>query len=406
MRVVLFTGKGGVGKSTVAAGTAALAAARGSRTLVLSTDAAHSLADAFGVPVGSRPTAVAPGLHVQQVDAQRGLEESWSVVQRYLLDVLHLAGLDPVTAEELTVVPGAEEVLALLELRRQVLSGDWDAVVVDCAPTAETLRLLALPEALGWYLRRVLPTDRRVVRAIAPLLTRAAGVPAPDAQVVGAAERLQHELAEVRALLTGPEASVRLVLTPEAVVLAEARRSWTTLSLFGYRVDGVVANRVFPAGPGDAWREGWVRAQQAVLAEAEVSFAGLPLWRAGYAPAEPVGAAALRDLAFTLYAGRDPLAAPTAPAPFRVERRTGGATLHLALPLADQGEVDLARSGDELVVTVGSYRRVLALPGVLARMQVRGAGVGDGELRVRFAAGAAGGAGAEPPAAPARAAAR
>lgn len=386
MRTVLFTGKGGVGKSTLAAGTAALAASQGRRTLVLSTDAAHSLADAFGVPVGSVPTPVTPGLHVQQLDAQRGLEESWAVVQRYLAEVLHLAGLDPVTAEELTVVPGAEEVLALLELRRQVLSGRWDVVVVDCAPTAETLRLLALPEALGWYLRRALPTDRRAMRALAPLLSRATGVPLPDADVTAAGERLQAELAEVRTLLTGPGSSVRLVLTPESVVLAEARRSWTTLSLFGYRVDGVVANRVFPTGRGDRWREGWVRAQRAVLAEAETSFAGLPVWRAGYAPAEPVGAAVLRELARELYAGADPVGAVTASAPFRVERTTGGATLRLALPLAAREDVDLARSGDDLVVTVGPHRRVLALPGVLARMQVRGARVEAGELGVRFAA--------------------
>ena len=386
MRIVLFTGKGGVGKSTVAAGTAALAAARGSRTLVLSTDAAHSLADAFGVEVGPEPTRVAPDLFVQQVDAQLRLEQSWAGIQAYLLEVLHLAGLDPVTAEELTVVPGAEEVLALLELRHHVLSGEWDAVVVDCAPTAETLRLLALPEALGWYLRRVLPTEGRAVRALAPLLTRAAGVPLPDVDVVGAAERLCAELAEVHALLTGPEAGVRLVLTPEAVVLAEARRSWTSLSLFGYRVDGVVANRVFPATPGDPWREGWARAQQQVLTEVEASFAGLPVWRSSYAAAEPVGAPALRALAEELYAGADPLPAPTASAPFRVVRTADGATLHLALPLATRDEVDLARSGDELVVTVGSYRRVLALPGVLARLEVRGAAVEDGELRVRFRA--------------------
>lgn len=386
MRTVLFTGKGGVGKSTLAAGTAALAASQGRRTLVLSTDAAHSLADAFGVQVGSVPTPLAPGLHVQQLDAQRGLEESWAVVQRYLAEVLHLAGLDPVTAEELTVVPGAEEVLALLELRRQVLSEAWDVVVVDCAPTAETLRLLALPEALGWYLRRALPTDRRAVRALAPLLSRATGVPLPDADVTAAGERLQAELTEVRALLTGPESSVRLVLTPESVVLAEARRSWTTLSLFGYRVDGVVANRVFPAGRGDRWREGWVSAQRAVLAEAEASFVGLPVWRAEYAPAEPVGAGALCELARELYAGADPVGAVTAPAPFRVERTTGGATLRLALPLAARADVDLARSGDDLVVTVGPHRRVLALPGVLARMQVRGARVEAGELGVRFAA--------------------
>ena len=181
MRILLFTGKGGVGKSTVAAGTAALAAADGHRTLVLSTDAAHSLADAFGCAGHHRaePTEVADRLFVQQVDAQLRFEQSWADIQRYLLSILDVAGLDPVAAEELTVIPGAEEVLALLELRLQALSGAWDVIVVDCAPTAETLRLLALPEALGWYMHRVLPVERRVVKALRPVLSRAAGVPMP-----------------------------------------------------------------------------------------------------------------------------------------------------------------------------------------------------------------------------------
>ena len=160
MRILLFTGKGGVGKSTVAAGTATLAAASGKRTLVLSTDAAHSLADAFGVTVGAEPELVAPGLFVHQVDAQLRFEQSWAEIQGYLLRVLEVAGVDPVAAEELTVIPGAEEVLALLELRQHALSDDWDVIVVDCAPTAETLRLLQLPEALGWYMTRVFPVER------------------------------------------------------------------------------------------------------------------------------------------------------------------------------------------------------------------------------------------------------
>ncbi len=268
MRVLLFTGKGGVGKSTLAAGTAALAAAAGHRTLVLSTDAAHSLADAFDLPGDARslsePTEVADRLWVQQVDAQLRFEQSWTDIQRYLLSVLDVVGVDPVAAEELTVIPGAEEVLALLELRVHAAAGRWDVVVVDCAPTAETLRLLALPEALGWYMQRVLPVERRVVKALRPVLTRAAGVPMPGDTVFDAVERLHAELDEVRTLLTGPAATVRLVLTPEAVVLAEARRSYTTLSLFGYRVDGVVANRVFPAADADDWRAGWVVAQDAV----------------------------------------------------------------------------------------------------------------------------------------------
>lgn len=391
MRVLLFTGKGGVGKSTVAAGTAALAAAAGHRTLVLSTDAAHSLADAFDAEVGPEPTEVADRLFVQQVDAQRRFEQSWAEIQGYLLAVLDVAGVDPVAAEELTVIPGAEEVLALLELRLQARSGRWDVIVVDCAPTAETLRLLALPEALGWYIQRVLPIERRVVKTLRPVLTRAAGVPMPQDTVFDAVERLHGELDEVRALLSGPDASVRLVLTPESVVVAEARRSYTTLSLFGYRVDGVVANRVFPAEGADDWRAGWVASQEAVLEQVEQSFAGLPVWRSVYRPAEPVGVAALTALATEVYAGDDPLAAPIGDGPFRIERTGQGAVLHLALPFVSRTEVDLTRHGDELVVTLGaaggsagSYRRLLTLPAVLSRYRTAGARVEQGELQVRF----------------------
>jgi arsenite/tail-anchored protein-transporting ATPase len=391
VRVILFTGKGGVGKSTLAAGTAALAAKAGNRTLVLSTDAAHSLADAFGITGDARspsrmsePVQVAQALWVQQVDAQLRFEQSWADIQRYLLSVLDMAGVDPMAAEELTVIPGAEEVLALLELRVHAASGRWDVVVVDCAPTAETLRLLALPEALGWYMHRVLPVERRVVKALRPVLTRAAGVPMPGDSVFDAIERLHAELDEVRALLTGPDSTVRLVLTPESVVLAEARRSYTTLSLFGYRVDGVVANRVFPAGDADDWRAGWVVAQDAVLTEVSESFAGLPVWRAEYQPGEPVGVEAVSALAADAYDGADPFAVPAGDGPFGMTRDERGAVLHLALPLVSRTDVDLARNGDELVVTVGSYRRLLTVPAGLARYRVAGARVEGGELQVRF----------------------
>lgn len=389
----------------MAAGTAALAARRGARTLVLSTDAAHSLADAYGVSaIGAEPTEVAPGLFVQQVDAQLRFEQSWADIQRYLLSVLEVAGVDPVAAEELTVIPGAEEVLALLELRLHVLSGRWDVIVVDCAPTAETLRLLALPEALGWYMQRVFPTQARVMKALRPVLSRAAGVPMPQGTVFDAIERLHGELDEVRAMLSGPRASVRIVLTPEQVVLAEARRSYTSLSLYGYRVDGVVANRIFPAEGADDWRTRWVLAQDAVLAEVTASFAGLPVWRSEYRSTEPVGVEALAGLAAQVYGADDPLAAPTGHGPFRVVRREDGAVLHLALPLVTRSEVDLARNGEELVVTVGSSRRVLTLPAGLARLRVAGARVDDGVLRVRFRETTTGGEGApasRPPAPPA-----
>ncbi len=384
MRILLFTGKGGVGKSTLAAATACLSAEAGHRTLVLSTDAAHSLADALGQEAGTEPTEVSSNLWVQHVDAQVRFEQSWSDIQRYLLSVLEVAGVDPVAADELTVIPGAEEVLALLEVRAQARSGRWDVLVVDCAPTAETLRLLALPEALGWYMERVLPLERRVVRALRPVLSRAAGVPMPEDSVFDAIERLHADLDDVHALLTGPDASVRLVLTPESVVLAEARRAYTFLTLFGYRVDAAIVNRVFPDDGADAWRSAWVASQQGVLADAADSFAGLQLWTSVYRAREPVGPGELTDLAHDTYAGSDPLAVGASDPPMRVTTTGSRPVLSLPLPLATQEEVRLVRKGDELIVSVASYRRLLTLPSGLARHRVAGARVHDGELQIRF----------------------
>jgi arsenite-transporting ATPase len=386
MRVVLFTGKGGVGKTTTSAAAAALAAARGCKTLVLSTDPAHSLADAYGVTLTSEPTEIDTGLYGQQVDTQRAFEARWREVQHYLQDVLEQGGIDPLEAEELTVLPGAEEVLALLELRRQAASGRWDAVVVDCAPTGETLRLLALPEALRWWMHRIFPSDRRVLRTIRPVLSHMAGLPLPPDSVFAAAERLSNELADVRSLLVDPAlASVRLVLTPESVVIAEARRTLTSLSLYGYRVDGVVANRVFPDHGEDAWRAGWVTAQRDQLAAVRSSFAGLPIWESPYASGEPVGLAALAELAETTYRDADPLALNETPDPLTVERVSSDEfVMSIGLPHADRSDVELVRKGDDLVVTVGSYRRVLALPSALRRCAVDGAGLRGGRLRVRF----------------------
>ena len=384
MRILLFTGKGGVGKSTLAAATACASAAAGHRTLVVSTDAAHSLADALDVPATGEPSEVAPHLWVQHVDAQERFERSWADIQTYLLSVLDVGGMDPVAAEELTVIPGAEEVLALLEVRAQARSGEWDVLVVDCAPTAETLRLLALPEALGWYMKRILPVQRGVVKTLRPVLTRAAGVPMPGDSVFDAIERLHADLDDVRTVLTGPDTSVRLVLTPESVVLAEARRAYTLLTLFGYSVDAAIVNRVFPEEGADPWRRTWVEAQRRVMVDAADSFAGLDLRTSLYRASEPVGRDELLDLARSVYADNDPLARGTAATPMAVRSRASGLILALPVALATRGEVRLARKGDELVVSVASYRRLVTLPAALARHRVAGARVRDGELQVRF----------------------
>ena len=383
-RVLLFTGKGGVGKTTSAAGTATLSAANGLRTLVMSTDAAHSLADAMGTSIGDGVAEVAENLHVQQVNAQRMFEDSWGDIQHYMLSVLGAMDVDPIAAEELTIIPGAEEILALLALRDAYNSNDYDVIIVDCAPTGETLRLLALPEVMQWYIDKVLPAERRVIRALRPVLTKAAGVPMPGDGVFDAIVRLHDDLAEVRRILTSELASVRVVLTPEAVVVAEARRSLTMLSLFGYRVDGVIANRVFPTDGQDPWLAGWVQQQSVVLDDLRDSFTGLPIWVGPYQSAEPVGGEALRAFAGDLYGDEDALAAPSSEDPMTITREADLTVLELALPFATKERVDLVRRGEELVVTVDSYRRLLTLPTSLSRHDVVGAGVKNGRLRVRF----------------------
>jgi arsenite-transporting ATPase len=388
MRIILFTGKGGVGKTTTASATALRLADRGTKTLLLSTDIAHSLGDALGVSLSAEPAEIAPSLWAVQVDTQLRFEAAWRDVQRFLIDMLARSGVDPITADELTVLPGVDEVLALLAVRELAIAGDWDALVVDCAPTAETLRLLALPEALSWYLHKVFPAHRKLakgMRPIAAMLGRSEVIP-PD-NIFEALLRLNDDLAAVRQLLGDPAiTSVRLVLTPESVVAAEARRTFTALSLYGYSVDMVVANRVFPAGD-DEWRQGWAAAQQAQLTGIRESFAGLPVRELPYRAAEPVGTVALREVADALYGelpGSDP--APVAEAPELLHIDAVGAefVLRMALPLATRSAVDAARAGDDLVITVAGHRRVLTLPSVLRRCEVVGGEFDDGELRVRF----------------------
>lgn len=383
MRIVLFTGKGGVGKSTLAAATAVSAARSGSRVLVLSTDTAHSLADALDVPPSGEPVLVEPRLWLQHVDTQQRFEQSWATIEAYLRQMLATVGVEPFAAAEMTVLPGAEEVLALLEVRAAAMSDAYDVLVVDCAPSAETLRLLALPEAIGWYLDRILPAQRRAVQAFKPLLTRAAGVPMPDDDVFTAVQRLCADLDDTRRILTAPGASVRLVMTPERVVLAETRRTYSVLRMFGHNVDGVVVNRMFPSGTSDEWRAGWVRAQAEVRDDIADSFVGLPIWEVPYAASEPRGADALSALADVIYAAKAPLP-EAASRSLELMGSAEAPVVQMPLPLVDSDAVDLARRGDELIVTVGSYRRFVTLPAGLGQRDVVGARVRDEMLQVRF----------------------
>jgi arsenite-transporting ATPase len=292
-RTILFTGKGGVGTTTVAAATALRCADEGHRTLVISTDPAHSLADAFEHELGNEVQAVAPRLWGHQLDAQQRMEESWGEIRSYLLELFDVAGVEGIAAEELAVVPGLDELFALADIRQFSDSGDYDVLVVDCAPTAETIRLLSLPDVLEWYMERVFPLGRRLTRVVAPVLNRVSPLPVADDDVFGAAHRLYRRLEGVKEVLTDARrSSIRLVVNPERMVVAEARRTHTYLSLFGYPVDAVVANRVLSApdpadGPAGAWLDRWTGIHAENLAAIHQGFAPVPVpasTRAGIPP--------------------------------------------------------------------------------------------------------------------------
>ncbi len=357
MRILLFTGKGGVGKTTLAAATGAALAARGRKTLVASTDPAHSLGDAFGHPLGAEPSEVDALLSAVQIDSRTLVDTTWHRLRAELRTALSGAGLDTLDAEELTVLPGVDELLALTEVRRLAEDGPWETIVVDCGPTAETLRLLALPEAVSGYLNRVF--GRRVTESV---------------------RRLGAHLDGLRALLTEPSVTtVRLVLTPERVVVAEARRTLSSLALRGIAVDGLIANRLMPA-PG-FWRGGaasWLRTrrtqQDAVLAE--LTAAGFEaVSRVEHRAVEPVGLPALLEIAAELYRGGDPLdgdGTPVTPL-LRIRPAPEGYTLRIAIPLTRDAEVDLARVDDDLAITVDGFRRLIALPEPLRPCRITGA---------------------------------
>jgi arsenite-transporting ATPase len=386
-RILLFTGKGGVGKTTTAAATALRCADDGLRTIVLSTDPAHSLADSFDVALGPLAIEIAPNLFGQQLDSQDRLEDAWSDIQGYLLEVFAWAGLDGVEAEELSVLPGLDEVFALADIREHAESGQWDVVVVDCAPTAETLRLLSLPEILGWDLDRIFPTARRVNKVVSPVLGRVSSLPVAGDAVFGALSRFYARLAGVRELLTDARrTSVRLVVNPERMVIAEAKRTYTYLSLFGYRVDAVVANRLLSDDITDPWFDAWKESQAEHLRVIEEGFASVPILRAELAPTELVGVERLRSFATVLYGDDDPSGRLHESEPMRVERRGAAMVLCIALPGADKDDLELAQHDDELLVRVGPYRRAIVLPESLRRRPVTAAKLVDGTLDIRFGA--------------------
>jgi len=385
MRIVLVTGKGGVGKTTIAAATALAAADSGKRTLVTSTDPAHSLADALTVSLDGEPTEIVDLLHGQQIDTQKQLDRYWGSIRNQLIDVLDWGGAAGIEAEEFLVFPGMDELFALLEVNRHARSGEYDVMVVDCAPTAETLRLLSLPEVLSWYFEKVLPTERRLMRAARPLLSRLTNLPIPEDEVFTAAQSVFTSVEGVKELMAQPEVtSARLVVNPEKMVIDEARRTYSYLGLFGYGVDGVVVNRVLPDLVEDPYFDRWRSIQKGHLASIDDAFAEVPRLRLRLFDDEMVGVDRLRVMAAELYGENDPIDDFVATSPFRVVESGESVTMELDVPFFDKSELEVFRHGHELYIQLGSYRRSFVLPDALQRREVTRAHLDNGTLRVSF----------------------
>ncbi|MFZ0089937.1 MAG: ArsA family ATPase [Solirubrobacteraceae bacterium] len=383
-RTILYTGKGGVGKTSVAACTARGCAAAGLRTLVISTDPAHSLSESLSVALGAEPVAAGDGLWGQEVMAQQEMERHWSGVQGWLGELLVQRGVDRISAEELTVPPGMDELFALLRLQCHHESEEWEAIVVDCAPTGETLRLLSFPDVARWWIDKVFPLERQILAAAGPIARSLLDISLPSPAAFADIQRLSRNLIAMNAILRDRRhCTIRLVMNPDRMVIGEAMRTFTYLNLYGYLTDAVIVNRLFPPGVGDYFAA-WRRVQEEHLALVHSAFSPVPVLSAPYFEQEVVGPGMLDRLGAALFGESDPAAVLHDGLTQELDVCDGGARLRLALPFADKGEISLKQIGLELIVGVDGQRRTIMLPPALAAMRPAAATFEDGALQITF----------------------
>jgi len=387
MLVLLYSGKGGVGKTSLAAATAALAAERGHRTLVVSTDAAHSLADAIDRAIGGEPTPVAERLEAIEVDVNRELASHWGVIHDWLTRFMTFQGVEDAVAEEMAILPGMEELFSLLKLKAFADSGRYDVIVIDCAPTGETMRMLGVPEILNFYFSRIFPIQRRVVRSVRPVAQRMTDMPIPTDDVFGAVKALYQQMEGMGPLLQDPRrSSIRIVLNPERMVIQESQRLYTYLNLFGFATDCVIANRVLPEEARAPYFDRWFEIQAGHLAAAREAFEPLPLLTARLFDREMVGLPLLLEFGRHVFGDRDPAAVMFREKPLEVRKEKSGYSLYLRLPFVEKERLQVWTRGDELVIQVDNQRRHVALPRTLAARRLLGARFSDERLRVTFGA--------------------
>ena len=373
MRVILYTGKGGVGKTSVAAATALMCARQGKRTLLLSTDPAHSVADSFDIKSGGRQK-LNDNLYIHEVDALTELEANWNRVHTYMTRVLASQGIDDIVAEELASPPGMGEVAALMWIRKYYKEEQFDVLVVDCAPTGETLQLLSFPEVAKWWLDKIFPIERKVMKIARPALKRMTDIPLPSDDIFASVKDLLMDLDGTRTILADPKTtSIRLVMNLEKMVIKEAQRAYTYLNLYDYQTDAVIVNRVIPPDTDGSFMAGWRKSQQGYEKQVEAAFGTLPILHGPLFEREVVGEEMLLRLGEAIFADTDPAAMLATHRAQRMHKEGKDYVLSLELPFVSRDEIDLVQREGDLYVTVGPYRREISLPRVLARRKTRSA---------------------------------
>jgi len=374
MRILLFSGKGGVGKTSLAAATGLHLSRLGYRTLVMSVDPAHSLADSFDLRTSlftgdtSDPLSINERLAIHEVNIQKEIKRHWREISSYVISVLRTTGISDVEAEELAILPGMEELSAMMYVNQFRREARYDVIVLDCAPTAESMRFVSMPTTLEWYMKHIFPFQRSILKAVRPIANRVSPVELPTDSYFANIQDLFGKLDGIDTLLEDPKiTSVRLVTNPERMVLRETQRAFVYFSLHGLAVDGVIVNRVLPQEVTDAWFQEWRSSQAQIMEEIEAYFAPVPVKRVPLFTHEVLGRERLEELARTLYSEtEDPAAVTRTEAPYSFAKNNGNYEVKLTLPFAAKGEVGLFKKGDELVVEIGTLRRHIGLPTSMA----------------------------------------